>query len=70
MVQVELEPAVEAKIQELAREWETTESRVIEEIALRWLEDRDDYERGMKSLFATKKTISLEGMRALSDVAD
>jgi len=70
MVQVELEPGVEAKILELAREWKTTESRVLEEIALRWLEDREDYERGMKSLLATKDTISLEEMRALSDVAD
>jgi hypothetical protein len=70
MVQVELKPAVEAKIRELASEWQTTDSRILEEIALRWLEDRDDYERGMKSLLTTKKTISLEEMIARSNVAD
>jgi hypothetical protein len=70
MVQVDLEPVVEAKIHKLAQEWETTEARLLEEITLRWLEDREDYERGMKSLLATKKTKSLEEVSALSDVAD
>jgi hypothetical protein len=70
MVQVDLEPVVEAKIHKLAQEWDTTESRLLEEITLRWLEDREDYEHGMKSLLATKKTKSLEEVSALSDVAD
>jgi hypothetical protein len=70
MVQVELEPAAEAKIHELAKEWKTTDARLLEEITLRWLEDRDDYERGMKSLLTTTKTISLGEMQALSDAAD
>ena len=70
MVQVEFEPEVEAKVRELAQEWHTTEGRVLEEVMLRWLEDRQDYERGMKSLMSTGTTYSLEEIRRLSDVAD
>ena len=70
MVQVEFEPEVEAKVRELEQECHTTEGRVLEEVMLRWLEDRQDYERGMKSLMSTGTTYSLGEIRRLSDVAD
>jgi predicted DNA-binding protein len=70
MMQVNLEPELEAKLHDLAREWQTTESRLLEEIASRWLEDREDYGRGLKSLLSTTSTKSLEEICKLSDVAD
>ncbi len=70
MVQVNLKPELEAKIHDLAREWETTESRLLEKIASRWLEDHEDYERGVKSLLSTTTTKTLEEICKLSDVAN
>lgn len=70
MVQVEFRPEVEAKVREYAREWDTTESALLEQVIMRWIEDQEDYARGMRSLLQTKHTISLEEMRSLSDVAD
>lgn len=70
MVQLQLEPELEARFHELAVEWQTTESRLLEEIVSRWLEDREDYERGVRSLLSTTATRPIEEICKLSDVAD
>ena len=54
MVTVELEPDIEERIRHFALENQVSESFLIREAVLRWLEDREDYSSGLKALSQMK----------------
>jgi predicted transcriptional regulator len=68
MVTIELEPDIEERVRHLARENQVSESFLIQEAVLRWLEDREDYAVGIKALSAMKYSISQEEMERKADV--
>ena len=70
MIQVELEPELEAEVRQRALEWDASESALVKQIVLQWLEDREDYDRAVRSLLSTTRTFSQEEMQALSDAQD
>ena len=70
MVQVEFDPEVEKLVRRAAEEQHVSESFLVREVMMRWLEDRADYAAGIRALSEMKYTISQEEMERRSDVAD
>ena len=70
MVTVELEPDIEERVRHFALENQVSESFLIREAVLRWLEDREDYSAGIKALSAMQSTVSQEEMERRADVVD
>ncbi len=70
MVQVELEPDLEARLESLAAQTKVSSSFFAHEAIVRFIEDREDYLAGIKSLQESKYKISLAEMEQRSDVAD
>ena len=70
MVEVELGPDLEARLETLASEMHLSKSFVAREAIERFMEDREDYVAGVRSLAESKYTISLEEMERRSRVAD
>jgi predicted transcriptional regulator len=68
MVTVELEPDIEERVRHYALENQVSESFLIREAVLRWLEDREDYSAGIKALSSMKYTISQQEMERRADV--
>lgn len=69
MVELMLEAKVEQQIRRMASEQNVSEGFLIQEVVKLWLEDREDYASGMRSLSRTKYVISQEEMEHRSDVA-
>ena len=70
MVEVQLEPELEARLERLAAANHVTKSFFVREAIQRFIEDREDYLAGIRSLAESKHTISLEEMERRSSVAD
>ena len=70
MIEVQLEPELEARLQELAAQSKVSTSFYAHEAILRFVEDREDYLAGIRSLGEYHSTISLAELERLSDVAD
>ncbi len=70
MVALELEAEVEARVRRIAAENHVSESFLITEALLRWLEDREDYAQGIQALSAMKSKVSQEEMERLSNVGN
>jgi predicted DNA-binding protein len=70
MMQVELEPDLEARLERLAADTQVTKSFFVHEAIERFVEDREDYLAGVRSLSQAKYTISQEEMERRSSVAD
>jgi RHH-type rel operon transcriptional repressor/antitoxin RelB len=70
MVEVQLEPELEERLERLAAETHVTKSFFAREAIERFIEDREDYLAGIRSLSASKYRISQEEMERLSSVAD
>lgn len=68
MVTLELEPDIEERVRRLAIENHVSETFLIREAILRWLEDREDYAAGIKAFSAMKYTVSQEEMERKSSV--
>lgn len=68
MVTLELEPDIEERVRHFALENRVSESFLIREAILKWLEDREDYAAGIKALSGMKYTISQEEMKTRADV--
>jgi RHH-type rel operon transcriptional repressor/antitoxin RelB len=69
MVTLELEPEIEGRVRRLAKENHVSESFLIREALLQWLEDREDYAAGIQALSAMKGSISQDEMERRSNVA-
>jgi RHH-type transcriptional regulator, rel operon repressor / antitoxin RelB len=69
MIEVQLEPELEARLEKLAADIHVSKSFVAREAIERFLEDREDYVAGIRSLAESKYTISLEEMERRSNVA-
>ena len=69
MVEVQLEPELEQQVRRFAEEQHVSESVLIREMVRSWIEDRADYEAGVRALAQMKYTISQEEMERRSDVA-
>jgi predicted DNA-binding protein len=70
MIELKLEPELEARLEKLAAEVQVSTSFVAREAIERFIEDREDYVAGIRSLAESKQTISLEEMERRSSVAD
>jgi RHH-type transcriptional regulator, rel operon repressor / antitoxin RelB len=70
MVEVQLEPELEERLERVATAAQVTKSFVAREAIERFIEDREDYLAGIRSLSQSKYTISQEEMERLSSVAD
>ncbi len=70
MVTVQLEPELEARLEELAAQSNVSSSFYAHEAILHFVEDREDYLAGIRSLGESRSTISLAELERLSDVAD
>jgi predicted transcriptional regulator len=70
MVMVQLEPELEARLEELAAHSQVSSSFYAHEAILRFVEDREDYLAGIRALGESRSTISLAELERLSDVAD
>ena len=70
MVVVQLEPELEARLERLAADTHVTKSFFVHEAIERFVEDREDYLAGIRSLSESKSTISQEEMERRSSVAD
>ena len=70
MVEVQLEPELEARLERLAADTNVTKSFFAHEAIERFVEDREDYLAGIRSLAESKYTISLDEMERRSSVAD
>jgi RHH-type rel operon transcriptional repressor/antitoxin RelB len=70
MVEVQLEPELEARLEKLASQTNVTKSFFAREAIERFIEDREDYLAGIRSLAESKHAISLEEMERRSSVAD
>jgi predicted transcriptional regulator len=69
MVTLDLEPGIEARVKRLAEENHVSESFLIQEALLRWLEDREDYAIGIKALAAREEIVSQADLEQRSHVA-
>jgi predicted DNA-binding protein len=69
MVQIELDQEIEQRVRLAAEAEHVSESFLIREVLMRWLEDREDYAAGIHALSTMKYTISQEEMERRSDVA-
>jgi predicted DNA-binding protein len=70
MVDVQLEPELEARLERLAAETQVSASFVVHEAVERFVEDREDYVAGIRALSAAKYTISQQEMERRASVAD
>jgi predicted DNA-binding protein len=70
MVQLELDPEIEQKLRDVAEKENLPTDFLISEVLSRWLEDREDYARGMHALANMKYTISQEEMDRRAELAD
>ena len=70
MVEVQLEPELEERLERLAAETQVTKSFFAREAIERFIEDREDYLAGIRSLSESKYRISQEEMERRSSVAD
>lgn len=70
MVEVQLEPELEARLGKLADETHVTKGFFAREAIERFVEDREDYMAGIRSLAESKHTISLDEMERRSSVED
>lgn len=70
MVEVQLKPELEARLEKLAPENHVSKSFSVREAIERFIEDREDYLAGIRSLAESKSTISLEEMERRSSAAD
>ncbi len=70
MVEVQLEPELEARLEKLAGENHVSKSFFVREAIERFIEDREDYLSGIRSLAEATHRISLEEMERRSSVAD
>ena len=61
---------MEARLEKAAAENQVTASFIAQEAIVRFIEDREDYMAGIRSLAESKGTISLEEMERRSSVAD
>jgi predicted transcriptional regulator len=70
MIEVQLEPELEARLERVASETHVSKSFVAHEAIQRFVEDREDYLAGIAALSAYKQTISQEEMERRSSVAE
>ena len=70
MVEVQLEPELEERLARLAAETQVTKSFFAREAIERFVEDREDYLAGIRSLSESKYRISQEEMERRSSVED
>jgi RHH-type transcriptional regulator, rel operon repressor / antitoxin RelB len=70
MIEVQLEPELEARLERLASETHVSKSFFAHEAIQRFVEDREDYLAGIAALSEYKGTISQEEMERRSSVAD
>lgn len=70
MIQVDLQPSTQASLQALAAELHVSPEFVARQVIEAALEDREDYLAGIRSLAATKYTISQDEMERRSELAD
>ena len=70
MVEVQLEPELEERLERLAAETQVTKSFFAHEAIERFVEDREDYLAGIRSLSQAKGRISQDEMERRSSVAD
>ena len=62
MIEVQLEPEMEARLEKLAAGSHVTKSFFAREAILRMMEDREDYLMGIAALSTHTSTVSLEEM--------
>jgi RHH-type rel operon transcriptional repressor/antitoxin RelB len=70
MIEVQLEPDLEARLERLAAETHVSKSFFAHEAIQRFVEDREDYLAGIAALSEYRQTISQEEMERRSSVAD
>ncbi len=70
MLEVQLEPEMETRLEKLASATNVTKSFIAREAIERFIEDREDYLAGIRSLAESKYTITLDEMERRSRVAD
>ena len=70
MVEVQFEPELQARLDRLAAETHVSAGFVIHEAVQRFVEDRENYLAGIRSLSSAKYTISQEEMERRASVAD
>jgi predicted DNA-binding protein len=70
MVEVQLEPELEARLEMVAAETHVTKGFLVHEAIVRFVEDREDYLAGIRSLSTARYTLSQEEMERRSSVAD
>ncbi len=70
MIEVQLEPELEGRLEKLAAENHVPKSFFVREAIERFMEDREDYLAGIGSLAESTYTISLEEMEPRSRVTD
>jgi predicted DNA-binding protein len=69
MVEVQFDPEIEDRVRQAAEEQHVSESFLVREVVMRWLEDREDYAAGIHALSAMKYSVSQEEMERRSNVA-
>ena len=70
MVEVQLEPELEARLERFAADSHVSKSFVAREAIERFIEDREDYLAGVHSVATSSHSISLDEMERRSNVAD
>ena len=70
MVEVQLEPELEARLARIAEQTHVSPSFFAQEAIERFVEDREDYLAGIHALSQARYTISQEEMERRSSVAD
>jgi len=70
MVELELEPELQARVERLAAQSKVSASFVVHAAVERFVEDREDYEAGIRAQSATKYLIDQDEMERRSSVAD
>ena len=70
MIEVTLEPELEARLTSVAEQSHATASFIAHEAIARFVEDREDYLAGLNALSRKQYTISQEEMEQRSSVAD
>ena len=69
MIELQLEPELEARLERLALETHVSKTFVAQEAVLKFVEDREDYLAGIRSLSDHKYTLSQAEMERRSRVA-
>ena len=70
MLEIEIEPELEARLERLAADNHVSKDFFAREAIQRFIEDREDYLAGIRSLAEGSPTISLDEMERRSRVAD